>query len=97
MRIVADHARAATFVIGDPRGVLPSNVGAGYVIRRSLRRAVRGRASPGRGRSSARSTAAIVIDVYQTTFTPNYRTPRHGACGDREGRREVREDAREGP
>ncbi len=41
MRIVADHVRTATIIMGDNRGIAPSNVDQGYVVRRLIRRAVR--------------------------------------------------------
>ena len=40
-RIVADHIRCATFMLGDQRGVTPSNVDQGYILRRLIRRAIR--------------------------------------------------------
>ena len=41
MRIIADHLKAATFIVGDDRGLTPSNVDQGYIVRRLIRRAIR--------------------------------------------------------
>lgn len=39
-RIITDHLRSSMFVLGDAKGVVPSNVGQGYILRRFIRRAV---------------------------------------------------------
>ena len=41
MRIIADHTRTSVMLIGDRNGILPSNTGAGYILRRLMRRAIR--------------------------------------------------------
>ncbi|MFW6250825.1 MAG: alanine--tRNA ligase [Alkalispirochaetaceae bacterium] len=41
IRIIADHVRTGTFILGDEKSVTPSNVGQGYILRRLIRRAVR--------------------------------------------------------
>ena len=41
MRIIADHIRTSVMLLGDTNHLVPSNVGAGYILRRLIRRAVR--------------------------------------------------------
>ena len=41
MRVIADHLRTSTMIMGDDRGIGPSNVDQGYIVRRLIRRAVR--------------------------------------------------------
>jgi alanyl-tRNA synthetase len=60
LRVVADHARAVAFLIGD--GVLPSNEGRGYVLRRILRRAARHGVLLGVERPFLHGVADAVID-----------------------------------
>jgi alanyl-tRNA synthetase len=64
-RIIADHLRTATFILGDPKGgVKPGNLGANYVLRRLIRRAVRYAKLLGIGAGFARSLAEVVVDNY---------------------------------
>ena len=63
MRIIADHIRAATFIIGDERGISPSNVGAGYVLRRLIRRSVRYGKKLGIQSPFMAKIAKIVVDL----------------------------------
>jgi alanyl-tRNA synthetase len=60
-QVVADHSRAMTFLIGE--GVKPSNEGAGYVLRRIMRRAVRHGRLMGIAQPFLRQTCDVVIDI----------------------------------
>ena len=68
VRIIADHSRASVFIIGDPRGVAPSNVGAGYVLRRLIRRAVRHGMKLGIEKSFLAEVADAVIANFKIAY-----------------------------
>lgn len=67
-RIIADHLRAATFIIGDERGVCPSNLGQGYVLRRLIRRAIRHIKKLGIGSGHLGEIAKIYIDYFKQDY-----------------------------
>lgn len=67
-RIVSDHVRASTFILGDPKAVSPSNVGAGYVLRRLIRRAVRHGKKLGIEGLFLAKPARVVIGMYAEPY-----------------------------
>ena len=66
LRIVADHIRAATFLVSD--GVLPSNEGRGYVLRRILRRALVHGRKLGRMDPFVNRLMDVVLEMYHQAY-----------------------------
>ena len=66
MKVIADHSRAAAFLIGD--GVLPSNEGRGYVLRRIMRRAIRYGRNLGLKKPFLHETAKVVFDIMEPAY-----------------------------
>ncbi|HOS88588.1 MAG TPA: alanine--tRNA ligase, partial [bacterium] len=68
IRIICDHVRAATFILGDRRAIIPSNLDQGYVLRKLIRRAVRNGKMIGIDTPFLVSLSDVVIDQYSGEY-----------------------------
>ena len=66
--IIADHIKAVTFILGDERGITPSNLDQGYILRRFIRRAIRHGKILGIEKGLCEPLAKIVIDMYKGDY-----------------------------
>lgn len=76
MRIIADHIRAVTFIMGDNHGITPSNVEQGYVVRRLIRRALCQSYDLNIQQQFLPQLAEQVIDIYDDLY-PELERNRH--------------------
>ena len=68
-RVIADHSRTATFILGDPKGgVTPGNLGANYVLRRLIRSMVRHARKLGIAPGFTEKMADTVINGYKHVY-----------------------------
>lgn len=67
-RIILDHIRTATFLLGDRKGIVPSNVDQGYILRRLLRRAIRFGMSLELKEGGLSALAASYIEMYKDFY-----------------------------
>ncbi len=68
VRIIADHGRASVFILGDQKGVSPDRVGAGYVLRRLIRRAVRHGMKLGIEKDFLSEVASVVVENFKNAY-----------------------------
>ncbi|MEM7819544.1 MAG: alanine--tRNA ligase [Candidatus Aenigmatarchaeota archaeon] len=68
-RIVADHMRAAVFILGDERAITPSNLGQGYILRRLIRRAIRHARLLGIEENFCVDISKIIINTYKKNYS----------------------------
>ena len=68
MRVVADHVRTSTMIMTDDRGVAPSNVDQGYIVRRLIRRAVRHGRNLGLENNFCVELSKVVISIFSDVY-----------------------------
>ncbi|MDD2232941.1 MAG: alanine--tRNA ligase [Sphaerochaetaceae bacterium] len=68
VRIVADHIKASVFILGDQKGLAPSNIGQGYILRRLIRRAVRHASKLGIQGQFMGKLAEVVLAMYKDVY-----------------------------
>ena len=67
-RIIADHLRTATIILGDENGIAPSNIGQGYVLRRLIRRAIRHMKNLGISAGHLGEIAKIYVEYFKEDY-----------------------------
>ncbi|MDD5749500.1 MAG: alanine--tRNA ligase [Patescibacteria group bacterium] len=67
-RIIADHIRSAVFILGDEKGIAPSNKDQGYVLRRLIRRAIRFGKKLGIAKNFCQELAKVIVDNYHKSY-----------------------------
>lgn len=67
-RVVLDHVRTATFMLGDTKGIVPSNTDQGYILRRIIRRAVRFGRNLGLPQGELKRISATFVEKYRDVY-----------------------------
>lgn len=67
-RVVLDHVRTATFMLGDVKGIVPSNTDQGYILRRIIRRAVRFGRILGLPQGALNDISKTIIEKYAEVY-----------------------------
>ncbi|MFH1315538.1 MAG: alanine--tRNA ligase [Candidatus Uhrbacteria bacterium] len=68
IRVIADHIRTTVMILGDDKGIGPSNVDQGYVVRKLLRRAIRHGKTLGIEDNFCTAVAQVVVDIFKETY-----------------------------
>ena len=67
-RVVLDHVRTATFMLGDDHGIVPSNTDQGYILRRVIRRAVRYGRNINLPKGALNEVSNTIIEKYASVY-----------------------------